>query len=389
MNKVPLRFLWIVIVISIIVALVWYLTRTEPVVVTLYTVERGRVEKTVSNTRVGTVKSCRRSMVAPAIGGEVSRLPIKEGDNVEKGEVLLELWNDDLRARLKLAEAEKVAAESRVQEACYIAAGAERELKRVQRLVKDKLIPQEQVDRAETEYEAKDAACKGARAQSRVNDAQITVTRAALDRTIIKAPFAGVIAEVNAELGEFVTPSPPGIPTLPALDLIDTSCLYVSAPIDEVDAPPIVPGMPACVRLDAFPDRRCNGKVRRIAPYVLDIEKQARTVEVEVELDEPEDLQGLLPGYSADIEIFLQARDDVVRIPTEAVLEGYRVYVYDGQTGYLSERKFEPGIANWNYTEVKSGLKAGDRIVLSVGREGVKPGVRAQPDKAGDAVAGP
>lgn len=386
MNKTIVRIFWFLIVIAALIALVWYLTRPEPVTVTLHTVERGRVEKTVANTRVGTVKACRRSMVAPAIGGEVSRLPVKEGDSVESGDVLLELWNEDIRAKLKLARAEKVAADARIREACSLAAGAERDVNRLRRLSKDKLVSEDEVDKAQTDYEAKNAACIGARAQSRVKEAQIAVTQSALDHTIIKSPFSGTIAEVNAELGEYVTPSPPGIPTLPALDLIDTSCLYVSAPIDEVDAPPIERGMSACVRLDAFPERRCNGTVRRIAPYVLDVEKQARTVEVEVELTKPEDLDGLLPGYSADIEIYLDVREDVVRIPTEAVLEGYRVYVFDEETGYLSEREFEPGIANWNYTEVLSGLQVGDRVVLSVGREGVKAGVPAQ---AGDAVTGP
>ena len=179
-----------------------------------------------------------------------------------------------------------------------------------------------------------------------------------------------------------MTPSPPGIPTLPAIDLLDLSCFYVSAPIDEVDAPPITPGMSACVKLDAFPDRRCQGVVRRVAPYVLDVEKQARTVEVEVELNDPEDIRDLLPGYSADIEILLKTHDNVVRIPTEAVQEGNRVLLYDETTGYLVERKFKPGLSNWNYTEVESGLNVGDKIVLSVGREGVAAGVRAVPEAA-------
>jgi HlyD family secretion protein len=189
-----------------------------------------------------------------------------------------------------------------------------------------------------------------------------------------------VVAEVNAELGEYVTPSPQGIQTLPAIDLLDLSCLYVSAPIDEVDAPPIMLGMKACVQLDAFPERRCNGIVRRIAPYVLDIEKQARTVEVEVELSDSDDLRGLLPGYSADIEISLDVKEDVLRIPTEAVLEGYHVLLYDHETGILAEHQFEPGLSNWNFTEVSSGLEAGDKIVLSVGREGVVAGVKAKPE---------
>ena len=191
-------------------------------------------------------------------------------------------------------------------------------------------------------------------------------------RTILKAPFAGIVAKVNAELGEFVTPSPPGIPTPPAVDLIDDRCLYVSAPIDEVDAPAIQVNMAACVSLDAFPTRRCHARVRRIAPYVLEKEKQARTVEVEVELTDAKDLEGFLVGYSADIEVVLEAHDNVLRIPTEAVLEGYRALVYGEADGRLEERSFAPGLSNWRFTEVTAGLAAGERVVVSVGREGME-----------------
>ena len=240
----------------------------------------------------------------------------------------------------------------------------------------------------QTDFEAKQAACAAAQASVAVSSVQIDVAASALERTIVRAPFAGVVAEANAELGEYVTPSPLGIQTLPAIDLLDLSCLYVSAPIDEVDAPPIATGMKACVSLDAYPERRCNGTVRRIAPYVLDREKQARTVEVEVVLSEPEDVADLLPGYSADIEIILDRRDNVLRIPTEAVLEGNQVFLYDPVTGILQSRAFEPGLSNWNFTEVRSGLEAGDRIVVSIGREGVAAGVRVIPELSPD-NAGP
>ena len=372
----PRLLLALVITIGV-TAVGWFMTRQEPVSVILYRVEPGRVERTASNTRVGTVKACRRAMLAPAIGGRVADLPVREGDRVAAGETLLGVWNDDLKARLQLAEAEKITAAALSREACQTATGAQRELKRLQRLLKDNLIAQEQVDIADTNAQARQSACEAARARYKVSDAQIAVTRTALEQTVIKAPFAGIIAEVNAELGEYVTPSPPGIPTLPAIDLVNLDCLYVSAPIDEVDAAPITTGMSACVQLDAFPDRRCHGVVRRIAPYVLDIEKQSRTVEVEVELTDPADLAGLMPGYSADIEISLEVKEGVLRIPTEAVLEGNRVYLFNETTSILEEVGFEPGIANWSFTEVRSGLRAGDRIVLSLGREGVTAGVEA------------
>lgn len=91
----------------------------------------------------------------------------------------------------------------------------------------------------------------------------------------------------------------------------------MSAPIDEVDAPQVKVGMSACVSLDAFAEKRCSGTVSRIAPYVLEKEKQARTVEVEVKLSDIKDLQELLPGYSADIEVLLASKERALRVPTE------------------------------------------------------------------------
>ena len=116
--------------------------------------------------------------------------------------------------------------------------------------------------------------------------------------------------------------SPPGVATPPAVDLIDYSCLYVTAPIDEIDASQLRVGLPATVTLDAFRGTEFAGEVTRIAPYVLDLEKQARTVDVDVTLQAlPENVR-LLVGYSADITVLLEQRDHVLRIPTESLLVG-------------------------------------------------------------------
>lgn len=354
--------------------------KPEPIAVVLAPVERGEVQATVSNTRAGTVKACRRARLAPATGGQVAKLPVREGDEVKNGQILMVIWNKDLEARVRLAESEELAASARVQEACLNAEVAKREAQRQQRLAAQKLVSEEIVDRATTEAKAREAGCQAARAAREVSRASTEAARADLARTVLTAPFDGVVAEVNAELGEYVTPSPPGIPTPPAVDLIDNRCLYVAAPIDEVDAPAIRTGMPACVSLDAFPERRCRAKVRRIAPYVLDIEKQARTVEVEVEFASEEDSAGLLPGYTADVEVILEERDNVLRVPTETVLEDSRVLVYQDNDGTLESRDVESGVSNWRYTEVLSGLEEGERIVVSVDREGVEAGAEVTPE---------
>jgi HlyD family secretion protein len=113
---------------------------------------------------------------------------------------------------------------------------------------------------------------------------------------------------------------------------------------------------------------------------VLDLEKQARTVEVEVEFDKLAEKDNLLVGYSADVEIIHDVRNQVLRIPTQTLLEGNRVLLYGGN-GVLEERKVTTGLSNWENVEVLSGLAEGDQIVSSLDREGVKAGARVVPEE--------
>jgi HlyD family secretion protein len=357
----------------------WFATRPRPVAVTLVIVERGPVAATVANTRAGTVDACRRAGLAPALGGQIANLPVDEGDRVEAGALLLELWNDDVKAELSLAERDARASRSRAREACVIADVAKRDAARLTALLEQRLASEEAADQAEGKAESTAAACTAAEDATRVAEARVDVARAHLQRTQLYAPFDGVIAEINGELGEFVTPSPVGIPTPPTVDLIDASCLYVSAPIDEVDAPRVAAGLPARISLDAFPDRAFPGHVRRVAPYVLDQEKQARTLEIEAEFDDPE-AAGLLAGYSADVEVILDERDDVLRIPTSLIAADGTVLVFDEATETLQTRKIERGLSNWEYTEVLGGLREGDHVVSSIDREGVVAGAAARRD---------
>jgi HlyD family secretion protein len=373
------RIAIVAMVVIVALAAVWYLTRPKPVSVTLVTVGRGPVAATVANTRAGTVDACRRAGLSPSTGGQIVSLPVKKGDHVVARQLLLELWNDDVKAQLTLAERDALATRSKAREACVIADVAKRDAERLSMLHAEKLASEEASDQAQGKAESNAAGCAAAQDAVRVADARIDVARAQLERTQLYAPFAGVVAEINGELGEFVTPSPVGIPTPPTVDLIDASCLYISAPIDEVDAPRVKTGLPARISLDAFPGQTFPGHVRRVAPYVLDVEKQARTVEIEAEFDEPEKA-GLLAGYSADVEVVLEERTDVLRVPTSVILPEKKVYVFDPTTRKLSLRAVREGIANWEYTEIVGGLNAGDRVVSSIDRTGVADGALAAPE---------
>jgi len=366
----------IVAVLAAAAAFAWRATRPAPIAVVLAAAETGRVETTVANTRAGSVSACRRAKLATPLGGRIEKLTVREGDRVNKGQLLLVLWNDDLVARERVSREQLDSASARVREACLLADNAAREAARTRQLRDKGFVSEDRVDRAESEAKSRQAGCDSARAQAKEAEARITASRADTARTVMLAPFAGIIAEVNGEVGEYLTPSPPGIPTLPAVDLIDDSCLYVTAPIDEVDAAQLKLGMPGRVTLDAYRGKHFQGKVRRIAPYVLAIEKQARTVEVEVAFDSPGEVRHLLVGYSADIEIVVAARDPVLRMPTTALMPGSRVMVLSPE-GLLQERRVEAGLSNWEFTEIKSGLSRGERVVASLERAGVKAGARA------------
>lgn len=371
----------VVIVALLGAAAVWYLGRPKPVVVVISNVELGTVESTISNTRAGTITACRRARLAPRSGGQIAKLSVKEGDRVEKNEVLLELWNADRDAQLRLAQDQQAAAASRRDEVCLNADLAARELQRTRQLKDQGFISEEALDRALAHAQAGRAACSASNADVRQAKSQVAAMRADLSTTYLRAPFAGIVAEVTGEVGEFTTPSPPGIPTPPAVDLIDDTCLYVTAPMDEIDAPKIIVGQPGRISIDAFPDEQFAGHVRRIAPYVTDREKQARTVDVEVEFDDPSRFRTLLVGYSADVEVVLATRENVMRVPTSALVDGNKLYIVDPADGTLIVREVETGLSNWSQTEIVSGLSVSERIVLSTEREGLEEGVLLMPEE--------
>lgn len=373
-----IQWLIFVIILSGIGYAIYYYSQPDPLEVKLVTVGRGLVENTVANTRAGTISACRRTKLSPSMGGQIANLPVKEGQRVKKGDLLIELWNKDILAELTLARREANAAKARSTAACLQAEVVEREANRLKNLREIGAASEEQTDKTVTQAKALNADCEAAKASALMSESRVRVVEANLERTRLHAPFDGIIAEVTGELNEYLTPSPPGIPTPPAVDLIDDSCFYVTAPIDEVDAPSVQIGLEARITLDAFRGTSFPGVVSRIAPYVMDMAKQARTVDIDVQFSKASDIKKMLAGYSADVEIILDSREDTLRIPTEAILDGKRVFLYRPSEGNISERIIEKGISNWAYTEVLSGLKEGDQIVVNVDIAGVEDGATAE-----------
>ena len=357
----------------------WLLLKPDPTIrVTTTTVSKGAVAELVANTRAGTVRACQRSKLSLTSGGTVAALHVDNGDRVTQGQLLMSMWNQDQLARLQQAEAQLQVAELARAERCDSSERAAREAKRAQSMATQKLLSDEALDQALTNAELTRHGCQRAAAEISVAAAQLALQQAMLSQTRLLAPFAGVVAEINGEVGEFVTPSPPGIVTPPAVDLIDDSCLYVRAPIDEVDAAGIRVGMPVVVTLDAYRGRQFAASVSRIAPYVQDYEKQARTVDVEARFNQLPDDVLLLIGYSADIEIVLKQQDNTLRLPTETIFAQNQVLVL-GNDNRLQLRTVSTGISNWRWSQITSGLTEGEQVLLSLDTPGAVAGARVTP----------
>jgi len=365
-----------VVIIALVVLLRYTIFAPDVIEVRTATAELGLVEQTVSNTRAGTVKVRLRAELSPQVGGLVVALPHREGDWVESGEVVVKLDSRAQRAELASARTTVEAARARADEACLAAVLAEKELSRVETLHARGIASDQNLDLLRTDRDRTRAGCAAARATIGQAESRVIAAEVQLAFTELRAPFAGTVAEVSTEIGEFITPSPPGLPIPPVIDLLDPASIYVSAPIDEVDAERILVGQAVRVTVDSRPDQTFAASVARVAPYVLDVLEQNRTVEVEVELDEPQVMKGVLPGTSADVELILERRDDTLRIPASAVAEGGKILIL--KDGLLEERTIDVGLRNWRFAEVLAGLEPGVKVVVARNSPDIKAGALAE-----------
>jgi len=375
-SRAAKRAFWVAGVLGIALLVRLTLFRPADVPITIFRAASGRVEETVTNSKAGTVKSRRRATLSTEVGGRVRELPARKGARVRRGDLLLRIADDDYRAQVLVLESALSAAKSVRVEACRTAEQLDRDLARSRQLAKDQIVSQELLEALQSRRDGAAAACEAARARIAQAEAAREVARVTLQKTTLKAPFDGVVADVTTEVGEWITPSPPGLPIPPVIVLIEDAAIYVSAPMDEVDVGRVRFGQAARITIDAYPNRSFSGKVTRVAPYVLDVQEQNRTFEIEAELDDSAFARKLLPGTSADVEVILAAKDGVLRIPSYALLEGGRVLVVEKNR--LATRSVRTGLKNWQFVEVVEGLAAGDLVTVSLDRVEVKEGARVR-----------
>lgn len=295
---------------------------------------RATVESSVTTTSAGTVIADQQAVLGFGTTGRVARILVRAGDLAKKGQLLAELENRELKA---------------------IAGDTSRELKRTHELFDAGLVSRAALDEAVKNDE---------------------VARANLDRSIIRAPFDGIVTEMNLEVGELAqSPSAPAGKA--PVRIVDMKPRLIRGDIDEIDLSKVRVGTPARIRVPAVGKEWINAEVRRVVPFVSTAKEQDRTSEIELKVVGPARAQ-LPVGASAEIEIITDRKENVLAVPTRVILgkTGLR-HVFRHVNGKVEEIPVKTGVGNYDRTEILSGIQEGDTVVYPPEETELKTGLRA------------
>jgi HlyD family secretion protein len=291
---------------------------------------RSPIEASVSGVTSGTVRAEKVAELAFGTVGRVRELNVELGDKVKAGEVLAQVENQDLLSRLEVAK---------------------EELDRSKRLSRDNAMSRSNLIQAQGTY-----------------DAAVT----AYEKSLIRAPYDGIIAEVNLEVGQ-LSQITAVIPLAP-LRIIDVEPRYVRVEIDEVDLPKIRAGMLARIKILAVRREPFSAVVRKVVPFISSVREQDRTSELELNVES----EGvLLPaGASADVEAITETKENVITLVTKAILgRGDDRYVFRMDGNVLRKTPIKVGIFGYTISEVLSGLREGDEVAMPSDKVELKDGL--------------
>jgi HlyD family secretion protein len=352
------KLTWIAAVVVVII-LIFAMSGKKPVMVKAVELRPGELRVIVNATTTSTIKSEIEVTLSAQRTGRVVALPVKEGDVVKAGSLI---------ARLDLSE-ESVQTENALAQSTATYEEAGRNLKRSEDLFKKGMISRQDIDTVRKNYELAKSQYRAAIADAGVKN----------DYSTIRTPYDGVIAKKYTEVGELL------LPGKQIVTLVNTDKLYVLATIDEVDVGRLRLGQSVTTTVDAFPDERFPGSIKRISPIVSGGKLETRTADVWVYFDEKH--AKIKPGMSADVEILVTTLSSVLSVPSQAVIERTgkkQVFVAAGdgvKTGGTAVARLQPielGETNWSFTQVTKGLSEGEFIITTPEADGLKDGVKVR-----------
>lgn len=287
---------------------------------------KGPVESTVTTINSGTVEAKNQAELAFGTVGRIAKIYVGMGAKIRRGAVIAELENADLKAVFNEAQ---------------------KELDRAEELFKNGLVSISNLDSA-----------KRAKEVARLN----------FEKTVMKAPFDGMITAMDLKVGEFYqsTPTPN---KKPLVQIIDLSKRVIKGEIDEIDLQKVGIGYLARVKIPALRNQIFKARVTNVVPFVSTAKDQDRTSQIELEIIEAKDENNkdiLIPvGASADVEIISETKEGVNILPTNALSgTGKTRFLYKIIDGKLVKKSVQIGVGNYERVEILEGLSPGELIAL-------------------------
>ena len=309
------------------------------------------------------------------VDGYISKLHVDKGDFVKANQLLLEIDHQDYLHNVNQAKANLAAARAKVTQQEASVRNAKLTLDRMQALIRDQFVSQQDVDTAEVNSDAAIAALESLRAQVKQMAVALAQAETNLTYSYIRAPFSGYVAERNLDLGAYVTGAATSNSTTSRgiVSLHDISTVRTLIEVVEKDVPLVRIGQKAEIRAEAYPDRVFEGTVTRV---VQALNRATRTMTVEVDLPNKDRL--LKGGMFARVEVLVGKHQNALQIPIDAVsrLEDAQ-YVYIVRDGKAERVSVEIGVRDENRVEITKGLVGSEQVIVS-GKDLVHDGMPVQ-----------
>jgi RND family efflux transporter MFP subunit len=333
-------------------------------------VETGRAaDATVVAT--GYLESRRQAMIGARAPGRIEILNVEEGSRVKKGELLAALEHADLDAALAAAKAEVTRTRAEVAEQKVEIGRTRREYERAVKLHPTRAVTEAEFDDAKFQYEAAVAKIESLKAAVELAEARVREAEQLKENMFVRAPFDGTVISKDAEVGESIMPGGMGVSSGrgSVVTIADLERLEVDCDVKEDYIGRVVSGRPAEIAVDAVPDRRYKGRVRKIIPMG---DRARATIKVKVEITDADerlfpDMSGTVYFLPDETERPEQPAERRIFCPTDAIVrdgEMSHVWVVD-EEDRVQRSEVKIGGANDGRTEILGGLDGGERVVVS------------------------
>ena len=319
----------------------------------------------------GYVTPRRRATVSTQITGTLTQVLIEEGDHVEKGQVLARLEDNALRAGLGAARANFASAQAQVATAQAQLVQAQADARRQDELVASGMVTKQAAEQARTAAATSAAQLDGRRRDADAASAQVTQAQVNFDYSVVRAPFAGVVTEKAAQVGEIVSPlsAGGGFTRTGVGTIVDMDSLEVEVDVAEAYIGQVKPDMPAEAVLDAYPDWKIPAHVIAIVPAA---DRGKGTVKVRVALEQKD--ARLVPDIGVRVSFLSRKADPApavaprgALVPAQAVAQrdGHAVVfvVVDGKARLHAVTPAAQDVGTMK--SIPDGVAVGDRVVLS------------------------